>query len=308
LAPAASISTIKFVYLKGYAQRSTDEWAGLGQAYPDWMHDFNGRSFATATPITSAGCTSRRSAWMSDAFDKYGIVNVCPAGDKEGDVQGRQWDQRVRSHARFHDLHAQPSQHLLLGGGQQRRLRDHMKQMVDLKKQWDPTGGASWVAATLKDDPAATFIAEYFGIMIGQDPPRTNANGPRTSSAPTATSAATGARSSKPRISAMRPPAVSGMIIRRPISASSPARRIPITGTARPSPSPRQPLLGLLSNRISNTDPRTPSGPGTPRSISDSNADGRQDSAARSAASAARSMPCACPRRPSSPTASCRIR
>ena len=25
----------------GYAQRSADDWAGLGQAYPDWMHDFN---------------------------------------------------------------------------------------------------------------------------------------------------------------------------------------------------------------------------------------------------------------------------
>ena len=29
-----------FVYLKGFAQRSSNEWAGLGQAYPDWMHDF----------------------------------------------------------------------------------------------------------------------------------------------------------------------------------------------------------------------------------------------------------------------------
>ncbi|HEY2881583.1 MAG TPA: beta galactosidase jelly roll domain-containing protein, partial [Pirellulales bacterium] len=31
----------KFVYLKGFAQRSTDEWAGLGQAYPEWMHDLS---------------------------------------------------------------------------------------------------------------------------------------------------------------------------------------------------------------------------------------------------------------------------
>ena len=30
----------KFVYLKGFAQRSSNEWAGLGQAYPDWMHDY----------------------------------------------------------------------------------------------------------------------------------------------------------------------------------------------------------------------------------------------------------------------------
>ena len=33
----------KFVYLKGFAQRSSDEWAGLSQAYPDWMHDFNAK-------------------------------------------------------------------------------------------------------------------------------------------------------------------------------------------------------------------------------------------------------------------------
>ena len=31
----------KFVYLTGYSQRSADDWAGLGEAYPDWMHDYN---------------------------------------------------------------------------------------------------------------------------------------------------------------------------------------------------------------------------------------------------------------------------
>ena len=29
-----------FVWLTGYAQRSADDWPGLGGAYPDWMHDF----------------------------------------------------------------------------------------------------------------------------------------------------------------------------------------------------------------------------------------------------------------------------
>ena len=33
----------KFVYLKGYAQRCTNEWAGLGEAYPDWIHDYTAR-------------------------------------------------------------------------------------------------------------------------------------------------------------------------------------------------------------------------------------------------------------------------
>ena len=30
----------RFVWLTGYAQRSANDWPGLGGAYPDWMHDF----------------------------------------------------------------------------------------------------------------------------------------------------------------------------------------------------------------------------------------------------------------------------
>ena len=75
----------KFVYLKGYAQRSSDEWAGLGQAYPDWMHDYN------AKLIRESHANYMR--WMhvspqrvdADSLARYGIIQVCPAGDKERD-------------------------------------------------------------------------------------------------------------------------------------------------------------------------------------------------------------------------------
>jgi beta-galactosidase len=50
---------------------------------------------------------------------------------------------------------------------------EHMQQMVDLRKQWDPHGGRVAGCRTL-NDPETTPIAEYFGVMIGQDP-RTDA-------------------------------------------------------------------------------------------------------------------------------------
>jgi len=53
-----------------------------------------------------------------------------------------------------------------------------MQQMVDLRKQWDPSGGRACGCRTL-NDPAATPIAEYYGVMIGQDP-RTDALSNRT--------------------------------------------------------------------------------------------------------------------------------
>jgi beta-galactosidase len=117
----------KFTYLKGYSQRASDEWAGLGQAYPDWMHDF------TARLIRDSHANYVR--WMHispqrtdvDSFDKYGIVDVCPAGDKEKDAEGRQWHPVLGSGKQRH----QCGSHEADGGsqgraGSQRRPGDGM--------------------------------------------------------------------------------------------------------------------------------------------------------------------------------------
>ena len=159
----------QFVYLKGYSQRSTDEWAGLGQAYPDWMHDI------TAKLIHDSHANYVR--WMHispqrvdvDAFDRAGIVEVCPAGDKEKDVQGRAWDQRMEV-MRDSMIYFRNSPSILFWeAGNNGVSAEHMKQMVDLKQQWDPNGMRAMGCRTLNDE-AATPIAEYFGVMIGQDP------------------------------------------------------------------------------------------------------------------------------------------
>jgi beta-galactosidase len=159
----------KFVYLTGYSQRSTNEWAGLGQAYPDWMHDL------TAKLIRDSHANYVR--WMHispqrvdvDAFDRAGIVEVCPAGDKEKDAQGRAWEQRVEV---MHDsiIYYRNSPSILFWeAGNNGVSAEHMKQMVDLKQELDPDGMRAMGCRTL-NDPAATPIAEYFGVMIGQDP------------------------------------------------------------------------------------------------------------------------------------------
>ncbi|MBQ6010975.1 MAG: hypothetical protein IJL17_20765 [Kiritimatiellae bacterium] len=86
----------KNTWLTGYAQRATDEWAAIGVA-PDWLQDYD------AALIRRSNANFVR--WMHvapkpapvRAFDKFGIVNAAPAGDKEGDVSGRAWAQRVEA-------------------------------------------------------------------------------------------------------------------------------------------------------------------------------------------------------------------
>ena len=163
----------KFIYLRGYAQRSSNEWAGLGQAYPDWMHDF------TAKMIRDSHANFIR--WMHispqrtdvTACDRFGIIEVCPAGDKEKDVIGRQWEQRMEVMRDSMIYYRNDPSILFWEAGNNGITADHMRQMVALKQQWDPNGGRAIGCRTL-EDPAATPVAEYFGVMIGQDP-RTDA-------------------------------------------------------------------------------------------------------------------------------------
>jgi beta-galactosidase len=168
----------RFVWLTGYAQRSTDDWAGLGQAYPDWMHDFN------ADMIRSSHANFIR--WMHvspqavdvRACDRAGIVEICPAGDKEGDpaldkrltpaTASRQWEQRMEVMRDSIIFFRNNPSILFWEAGNNGVTPAHMKQMVDLRRQFDPGGGRVMGCRTL-NDPEATPIAEYFGVMIGQD-------------------------------------------------------------------------------------------------------------------------------------------
>jgi beta-galactosidase len=159
----------RFVYLTGYAQRSVNDWAGLGQAYPDWMHEYN------ASLVRDSHANYIR--WMHiapqrvdvSACDRSGIVEVAPAGDKEKDVTGRQWEQRMEV-MRDTMIYFRNSPSILFWeAGNNEISAEHLRQMVGLRKEFDPNGGRVMGCRTL-NDPAATPIAEYFGVMIGQDP------------------------------------------------------------------------------------------------------------------------------------------
>ncbi len=162
----------KFVYLKGYSQRASDEWAGVGAGYPDWMHDF------TAKLIRDSHANYVR--WMHvspqavdvAAYDRFGIVNVCPAGDKEGLVDGRQWTQRAEVMRDSMIYYRNNPSILFWEAANFIVTPQQMQEIVDLRKQYDPNGGRA--AGTRDNDApgpniALTPIAEYYGVMIGQD-------------------------------------------------------------------------------------------------------------------------------------------
>ncbi len=157
----------KFVYLKGFSERSADEWAGVGVGYPEWMHDF------TAQMIRDDHANYMR--WMHvtpqkedvESFDRFGIVEVAPAGDKEEDSWGTQWRQRVdvmRDSIIY--LRNNPSI-LMWEAGNTGVTGPQMQEMVALRKQYDPNGGRFMGCRSLQQ-PDAVAAAEWYGTMLSQ--------------------------------------------------------------------------------------------------------------------------------------------
>ena len=173
----------RFLWLTGYAQRSVDDWPGLGQAYPDWMHDWN------AQLVRASHANYIR--WMHispqpvdvRACDRFGIVEVCPAGDKESDpafdrrltpaAADRQWQQRVEVMRDALIYFRNDPSILFWEAGNNVLTVPHMAEMVALRQQWDPHGMRVMGTRHGDDNAAAaalTPVAEYYGVMIGQDP------------------------------------------------------------------------------------------------------------------------------------------
>jgi beta-galactosidase len=156
----------RFVYLLGFAQRSTNSWAGLGQAVPDWMHDFHAN--------LTRGANANYIRWMhvtpqiSDlrSGDKYGIISIVPAADKEvTNPTDAQWTARmgVMQSAMIY-VRNNPSAFMYEAGNG--TVSD--AQMADLKTlrdTWDPNGGRG-VGDRDTPDVGAESSADWYGTMV----------------------------------------------------------------------------------------------------------------------------------------------
>jgi beta-galactosidase len=157
----------RFVYLLGFAQRSTNEWAGPGQAVPDWMHDF------TANLIR--GANSNYIRWMHvtpqkvdlQSFDRYGVISIVPAGDKEvSNPTDAQWTARmgVMQSAMIY-VRNNPSAFFYEAGNSPVSAAQ-MQALQTLRNTWDPNGGRGVGDRSLADTGGIPY-SDWFGTMLG---------------------------------------------------------------------------------------------------------------------------------------------
>ncbi len=154
------------VWLRGYAQRATNEWAAAG-IVPEWMHDLD------ALLIRESGANHIRFMHVAGspadvrAYDRHGIVCTQPAGDKERENFGRQWDQRVELMRNVILAYRNHPSILFWEAGNNAISAAHMAEMKRLKDALDPHGGRFMGCRTINTEDVLVH-SEYVGTMLNR--------------------------------------------------------------------------------------------------------------------------------------------
>ena len=131
----------RVLQIKGYAQRTSNEWPALGLSPSPWLSDFSNRMM-----VESGGNTVR---WMHitpskqdvESCDRVGLMMLMPAGDSEKDVTGRRWEQRTELMRDALIYNRNNPSVVFLESGNKGVSEEHMAEMKALRDQYAPHSG-----------------------------------------------------------------------------------------------------------------------------------------------------------------------
>ncbi|MBR1933188.1 MAG: DUF4982 domain-containing protein [Prevotella sp.] len=146
----------------GYAQRTSNEWPGVGISVPAWLSDYS-----NDLVVKSGGNLVR---WMHicpwkqdiESCDRVGLIQAMPAGDAEKDVDGARWQQRTQLMRDAIIYNRNNPSIIFYECGNFRISKEHMEEMKQIRDEYDPFGGRAIGSREMLDRPEA----EYGGEML----------------------------------------------------------------------------------------------------------------------------------------------
>jgi len=152
----------RVIMVHGYAQRTSNEWPGVGLSVPAWVSDYS-----NALMVESGGNLVRWmhvTPWKQDveSCDRVGLLQAMPAGDAERDVEGARWTQRTQLMRDAIIYNRNNPSIIFYEGGNESISRDHMIQLKAIRDQYDPFGGRAIGSREMLDIDEA----EYGGEML----------------------------------------------------------------------------------------------------------------------------------------------
>jgi beta-galactosidase len=150
--------------LHGWGQKPLDEWPGLGDAMPDWMH------FFTLDLMKEAGGNWVRWGHCAggpaeiESCDELGLMVEQPGVDGESDTVKAAWDVRA---AAFRDaliFYRNDPSIMIWEGGNQHVTAAHAKQLRGYFDEYDPHGGRAYAHRR-----ADATTGEFMDVTIGTE-------------------------------------------------------------------------------------------------------------------------------------------
>ncbi len=152
----------RVLMMHGYAQRTSNEWPGVGISVPSWLSDYSNDLI-----VKSNGNLVRWmhvTPWKQDieSCDRVGLIQAMPAGDAEKDVDGPRWQQRTALMRDAIIYNRNNPSILFYESGNESISREHMLEMKAIRDKYDPYGGRAIGSREMLD----INEAEYGGEML----------------------------------------------------------------------------------------------------------------------------------------------
>jgi len=152
----------RVLMMHGYAQRTSNEWPGVGLSVPAWLSDYSNDL------MVKSGANLVRwmhvTPWKQDieSCDRVGLIQAMPAGDAEKDVEGPRWQQRTALMRDAIIYNRNNPSILFYESGNESISREHMLEMKQIRDEYDPYGGRAIGSREMLD----INEAEYGGEML----------------------------------------------------------------------------------------------------------------------------------------------
>lgn len=152
----------RVIQMKGYAQRTSNEWPAVGLSVPAWLNDFSNDLMVKGN--ANLVRWMHATPWKQDveSCDRVGLIQAMPAGDAEKDREGRQWEQRVELMRDAIIYNRNNPSILFYECGNKAISREHMIEMKAVRDKYDPFGGRAIGSREMLD----IREAEYGGEML----------------------------------------------------------------------------------------------------------------------------------------------
>ena len=152
----------RVLQVKGYAQRTSNEWPALGLSVPAWLSDYSNDLMVKDNANTVRWM--HVTPWKQDieSCDRVGLMMSMQAGDAEKDIEGPQWEQRKELMRDAIIYNRNNPSIVYYEIGNKGVSREHFLEMREIRDQYDFYGGRAIGSREMLD----IREAEYGGEML----------------------------------------------------------------------------------------------------------------------------------------------